>query len=99
MSPHSHNRPRHLSNRAQQNCKDKGPLHRQMLQRGYLQHYSTYKVTFSSTKYGGIAMISRFLAGAICATSLLVGTCANADPGIYPMSNFFAMFTADSGKS
>jgi lipoprotein-anchoring transpeptidase ErfK/SrfK len=39
-------------------------------------------------------MISRFLAGAICATSLLVGTCANADPGIYPMSNFFAMFSA-----
>ena len=39
-------------------------------------------------------MISRFLAGAICATTLLAGTCAQADPGIYPMSNFFAMFSA-----
>jgi lipoprotein-anchoring transpeptidase ErfK/SrfK len=39
-------------------------------------------------------MLSRFIAGAICAAGLLVATCANADPGIYPMSNFFAMFSA-----
>jgi lipoprotein-anchoring transpeptidase ErfK/SrfK len=39
-------------------------------------------------------MISRFLAGAACATTLLFGTCANADPGVYPMSNFLAMFSA-----
>jgi lipoprotein-anchoring transpeptidase ErfK/SrfK len=49
---------------------------------------------FQLNKYGGIAMISRFLAGAVCATTLLVGTCANADPGVYPMSNFLAMFSA-----
>ena len=39
-------------------------------------------------------MVSRFLAGAVCATCLLVATCANADPGYYPMSNFLAMFSA-----
>jgi len=39
-------------------------------------------------------MVSRFLAGAVCATGLLVATCANADPGYYPMSNFLAMFSA-----
>ena len=39
-------------------------------------------------------MTSRFLAGAVCATTLLLGTCANADPGVYPMSNFLAMFSA-----
>ena len=39
-------------------------------------------------------MLSRFLAGSICAGVLLVAPCANADPGYYPMSNFFAMFSA-----
>jgi len=39
-------------------------------------------------------MVSRFLAGAACAAGLLVATCANADPGYYPMSNFLAMFSA-----
>src|SRR6516225_6295041 len=39
-------------------------------------------------------MLSRALAGAICAAGLLATTCANADPGYYPMSNFMAMFSA-----
>jgi len=39
-------------------------------------------------------MLSRLLAGAVCAASLLVTTCADADPGYYPMSNFLAMFSA-----
>ena len=39
-------------------------------------------------------MIARFLAGMVYASILLVGTCAQADPGIYPMSNFLAMFSA-----
>jgi lipoprotein-anchoring transpeptidase ErfK/SrfK len=52
------------------------------------------RVASNSTRYGGFAMLSRFLAGAICAAGLLVTTCANADPGYYPMSNFMAMFSA-----
>jgi lipoprotein-anchoring transpeptidase ErfK/SrfK len=39
-------------------------------------------------------MMSRFLAGAICAVGLMSATCADADPGINPFSNFIAMFTA-----
>jgi len=39
-------------------------------------------------------MLSRFLAGSICAAVLLVGPSAKADPGYYPMSNFLAMFSA-----
>jgi lipoprotein-anchoring transpeptidase ErfK/SrfK len=39
-------------------------------------------------------MLSRLLAGTLCASSLLVATCASADPGYYPMSNFMAMFSA-----
>jgi len=39
-------------------------------------------------------MVSRLLAGAVCAAGLLIATCANADPGYYPMSNFLAMFSA-----
>ena len=39
-------------------------------------------------------MLSRALAGAICAAGLLTTTWANADPGYYPMSNFMAMFSA-----
>ena len=35
-----------------------------------------------------------FVAGSIFAGALLVGPCANADPGYYPMSNFLAMFSA-----
>jgi lipoprotein-anchoring transpeptidase ErfK/SrfK len=38
-------------------------------------------------------MISRFLAGAICAVGLLSATCAHADPGINPFSNFLAALT------
>src|SRR5712691_10201915 len=39
-------------------------------------------------------MMSRFLARAICAVGLLSATCAQADPGINPFSNFLAAFTA-----
>jgi lipoprotein-anchoring transpeptidase ErfK/SrfK len=39
-------------------------------------------------------MLSRFVARSIFAGVLLVGPCANADPGYYPMSNFLAMFSA-----
>ena len=39
-------------------------------------------------------MLSRLLAGSICAAVLLVGPSAKADPGYYPMSNFLAMFSA-----
>jgi lipoprotein-anchoring transpeptidase ErfK/SrfK len=36
----------------------------------------------------------RFLAGAVAAASLFISTCAQADPGYFPMSNFMAAFTA-----
>jgi lipoprotein-anchoring transpeptidase ErfK/SrfK len=39
-------------------------------------------------------MLSRFLAGSICAGMLLAAPSANADPGYYPMSQFMAMFSA-----
>jgi lipoprotein-anchoring transpeptidase ErfK/SrfK len=40
-------------------------------------------------------MLSRFLAGATVAAALLFSSCASADPGYYPWSNFVAMFTAE----
>ena len=40
-------------------------------------------------------MLSRLLAGATVAAALLFSSCASADPGYYPWSNFFAMFTAE----
>ena len=39
-------------------------------------------------------MISRFFTVAICAVALLSASGANADPGVYPWSNFLAMFTS-----
>src|SRR5260370_40770061 len=44
--------------------------------------------------YGGFAMLSRFLAGAVCAAGILVSSCASADPGYYPWSNFMSSFSA-----
>src|SRR6516162_9314615 len=76
------------------NRTDGPPLRRQTLQRGYPRLTLTHESLSAQSKYGGIAMTSRFLAGAVCATTLLLGTCANADPGVYPMSNFLAMFSA-----
>src|SRR5260370_17627410 len=43
---------------------------------------------------GGFAMLSRFLAGAVCAVGILVSSCASADPGYYPWSNFMSSFSA-----
>jgi lipoprotein-anchoring transpeptidase ErfK/SrfK len=43
---------------------------------------------------GGFAMVSRWVTGAFFAAGALVSTCANADPGYFPMSNFVSMFTA-----
>jgi len=40
------------------------------------------------------AMISRFFTVAICAMALFNATGANADPGVYPWSNFLAIFTS-----
>jgi lipoprotein-anchoring transpeptidase ErfK/SrfK len=40
-------------------------------------------------------MLSRLLAGATVAAALLFSSCASADPGYYPWSNFVAMFTAE----
>jgi lipoprotein-anchoring transpeptidase ErfK/SrfK len=50
----------------------------------------------NSNRYstGGFAMHSRFLVGAVAAAGLFISTCAHADPGYFPMSNFFAAFTA-----
>ena len=39
-------------------------------------------------------MLSRFLAGAVCAAGILVSSSASADPGYYPWSNFMASFSA-----
>jgi lipoprotein-anchoring transpeptidase ErfK/SrfK len=39
-------------------------------------------------------MLSRVLAGAICTAALVHASCASADPGYYPMSQFLAMFSA-----
>jgi len=39
-------------------------------------------------------MFSRFLAGAVCAAGILVSSCASADPGYFPWSNFMSQFSA-----
>jgi len=39
-------------------------------------------------------MLIRLFAVALCGAGLLTASCANADPGVYPFSNFLAVFTA-----